>query len=166
MSRSLQPDQTPKHPTPLAQAKPMLAAVLGAIIGCGASLHVYYTLLGGADQTRRLAQVESTVEHNRQVGEQTLALLKQMQTEGAGRSTQGDSALSKKPTQRELTDALEGLFKKLPDETESDAAAPTKESSDQVSSGIANSQEKEPEMAGGKSDGGGEVAASEEAAKK
>ena len=72
MSTSQKTDQSKKLSIAVAQAKPMLAAVMGAVIGCGASLHIYYTLLGGAEQNRRLAQVESTVEHNRLVSEEAL----------------------------------------------------------------------------------------------
>lgn len=120
MSTSQKKDQSKKLSIAVAQAKPMLAAVMGAVIGCGASLHLYYTLLGGAEQNRRLAQVESTVEHNRLVSEEALDLLKQMRTEASEHTVQGDAPLSRKPTQRELSDALDGLFEKLPDTTELD----------------------------------------------
>ena len=120
MSTSQKTDQSKKLSIAVAQAKPMLAAVMGAVIGCGASLHIYYTLLGGAEQNRRLAQVESTVEHNRLVSEEALDLLKQMRAEVSEHTAQGDAPLSRKPTQRELSDALDGLFEKLPDATELD----------------------------------------------
>lgn len=118
------PDKAKSPSSALAKAKPMLAGVLGAIIGCGASLHIYYTLLGGAEQNQRLAQVESTVEHNRVVGEQTLVLVTQMHRQTADAKDQRGAALSQQPTQRELSDALDGLFVKLPEAGDSDAAAP------------------------------------------
>lgn len=148
MSNSQQSDQAKKQYVNLERAKPMLASVLGAIIGCGASLHMYYTLLGGAEQNQRLvqveasvAQVESTVEHNRMVGEQILAALMQNKADRADHAARGGDALSNKPTQRELSDALEGLFEKLPDQAEPVAAesVPT-EPADQAQTALASGQ--------------------------
>ena len=120
-------DQAKKQPTTFAQAKPFLASALGAIIGCGAMLHIDYTLLGGANQTAQIAQLAVTVEHSRQVGEQSLligeqalALLKSEVVnrvkaeqaralmnppsaeamEHAIRAAQAEDKLSAKPTQR------------------------------------------------------------------
>lgn len=139
-------DQAKKQPTTFAQAKPFLASALGAIIGCGAMLHIDYTLLGGANQTAQIAQLAVTVEHSRQVGEQSLligeqalALLKSEVVnrvkaeqaralmnppsaeamEHAIRAAQAEDKLSAKPSQRELTDAIDGLFEKLPETAES-----------------------------------------------
>lgn len=151
----------------IAKAKPMLAGVLGAIIGCGASLHIYYTLLGGADQNQRLAQVESTVEHNRKVGEQTLALLTEMHNEAAQSAAQAGDALSKKPTQRELSEALDGLFEKLPEGDEPEAIPAYAPADKQPASEPAVVQEKTPDQAGVISVSGKETAAaSNQAAKK
>jgi len=41
MSTSQKTDQSKKLSIAVAQAKPMLAAVMGAVIGCGASVHIY-----------------------------------------------------------------------------------------------------------------------------
>ncbi|HDS1721832.1 hypothetical protein NPS53_07960 [Pseudomonas putida] len=177
-------DQSKKQPTTFAQAKPFLAGALGALIGCGAMLHIDYTLLGGANQTAQIAQLAATVEHSRQVGEQTLmigeqalALLKSEvltrvkaeqaralmnpptaeSIERAIREVQAQDKLSAKPTQRELTDAIDGLFEKLPEKAESgDTVADS-----------AGEQEKPSEPAGAKAvDAKGVVSASVEAAKK
>lgn len=161
MSKSQQTEQRQTQRETWVHAKTMLSAVLGAIIGCGASLHTYYNLLGGADQVHRLAQVESTVEHNRQVGEEVLALLKQLQADTAERAAHADDAHSKKPTQRELSDALDDLFEKLPTasgtavqpDNAADASAPTQQDAG-VPAGT---------KAGGEED---KAAASNEAAKK
>jgi hypothetical protein len=99
----------------LEHAKIMLSAVFGAVIGCGASFLAYDTLLGGAAQTEKLSQIERTIEHSRLVGEESLALLKTIQPKanGAGAEARASAELSKQPTQRELTDAIDGLFNGL-----------------------------------------------------
>nr|WP_192963333.1 hypothetical protein [Pseudomonas fluorescens]CEK42139.1 hypothetical protein PQBR57_0186 [Pseudomonas fluorescens SBW25] len=161
MSKSQQTEQIQTQRETWIHAKTMLSAVLGAIIGCGASLHTYYNLLGGADQVHRLAQVESTVEHNRQVGEETLALLKQLQTDTVQRAARADDALSKKPTQRELSDALDGLFEKLPEAGET--AAQPNDATDAPANVQQNASAQAGAKAGVEED---EAAASNEAAKK
>lgn len=161
MSKSQQTEQLQTQRETWVHAKTMLSAVLGAIIGCGASLHTYYNLLGGADQGHRLAQVEFAVEQNRQVSEQALALLKQLQSDTAQRTAHADDALSKKPTQRQLSDALDGLFEKLP------AASETAAQPDNAADAPASEQQDAGVQAGTKA--GGEedkAAASNEAAKK
>ena len=165
MSTSQKTDQSKKQSTAFAQAKPLLASVLGAVIGCGASLHVYYTILGGADQNRRLAQVESTVEHNRLVSEEALELLKQMRAEVSDHTVQGDAPLSRKPTQRELSDALDGLFEKLPDEVALDLIPASAESPPASSEPTSVGQEGIETTDGQAADGDVKAAASGEAAK-
>lgn len=161
MSKSQQADSSIKQRETLVHAKTMLSAVLGAIIGCGASLHTYYNLLGGADQVNRLAQVELTVEHNRLVGEQTLAVLKEIQAQGAERAAQEADALSKKPTQRELSDALDGLFESLPE------GSTATSSPEKAAEAPSSEQQQPPEQAGDKAvDGESNAAASNEAAGK
>ncbi|KQW19865.1 MULTISPECIES: hypothetical protein [Pseudomonas] len=114
--------QLPQH------AKTMIAALVGAVIGSAACLHTYYNLLGGAEQNQRAAQIETTVEHNRQVVEQTLAVLTRIEASITDRAAQGGNALSKKPTQREINDAIDGLFEKIDDGSapaKNDASAET-----------------------------------------
>lgn len=96
-----------------AQFKLLLAALIGAVVGSGASLHTYHTVLGGADQARRIAQIEATVEQSSNVSEEILTLLKSMESENAELGLSAGDKISKKPTQRELTDAIDGLFEKL-----------------------------------------------------
>ena len=103
--------QLPQH------AKTLVAALVGAVLGSAACLHTYYNVLGGAEQNQRAAQIETTVEHNRQVAEQTLAILARIEASITDRAVQGGNALSKKPTQRELNDAIDGLFDKINDES-------------------------------------------------
>lgn len=112
--------QLPQH------AKTLVAALVGAVLGSAACLHTYYNVLGGAEQNQRAAQIEATVEHNRQVGEQTLAVLTRIEASITDRAVQGGNALSKKPTQREINDAIDGLFDKIDDSSapaKNDAAA-------------------------------------------
>jgi hypothetical protein len=85
------------------------------------TLLAYDTLLGGATQAEKLSQIERTVEHNRVVDEQALALLRSMGTgtEAANATAKGAVGLSKRPTDRELTDAIDGLFEGLDEGTPS-----------------------------------------------
>lgn len=107
------------------QGKILLSALTGAVIGSAACLHTYYSSLGGAEQNRRIAQVEATVEHNRLVGDEILAIMKRIEGEVADHAVQGDKALSKKPTQREISDAIEGLFEGLDEGAEAEAVVET-----------------------------------------
>lgn len=96
-----------------AQFKLLLAALIGAVVGSGASLHTYHTVLGGADQARRIAQIEAAVEQSSNVSDEILTLLKSMESENAELALSAGDKISKKPTQRELTDAIDGLFEGL-----------------------------------------------------
>lgn len=99
-----------QHQQTIKQGKIFLAAMIGAAIGAGAALHTYYSVVGGSDQSDRIAQIEKTVEYNRKVSEETLILFKQLHS-GMGNHTANHSApLSENPTQRELTEALDSLF--------------------------------------------------------
>ncbi|MFL1449435.1 hypothetical protein ACI77O_13640 [Pseudomonas tritici] len=106
-----------------AQGKVLLSAIAGAAIGSCATLHVYYTLLGGADQVQKVAQIELTAERTRQVAEESLATVKQI-SDAMNRFTNGQTAyapqpsgtvLSPKPTQRELDEAITGMFEDVAD---------------------------------------------------
>lgn len=103
--------ETPVKPTLLPSRMSILAsAMLGAFIGGLVCLQAYHSVLGGADQQQRLAQIEKTVEHSRQVSEQALALLTKIEGDQAERVAQSNHPLSKKPTQRELSEAIDGLL--------------------------------------------------------
>lgn len=88
----------------------LAAAMLGSILGGLGCIQAYHSLLGGAEQQERLAQIEKTVEHSRQVSEQALALLTKIEGESAERVAQSNRALSKNPTQQELSEAIDGLL--------------------------------------------------------
>ncbi len=120
MSKTPPSDSSRKKLQIPQQGKILLSALAGAVIGSAACLHTYYSSLGGAEQYRRIAQIEATVEHNRLVGEEVLAILKRIEVEVADSAVQGDKALSKKPTQREISDAIEGLFEGLDEGTQPD----------------------------------------------
>lgn len=88
----------------------LAAAMLGSFLGGLACIQAYHSLLGGADQQERLTQIEKTVEHSRQVSEQALALLTKFQGESSERLLQSNRALPKKPTQQQLSEAIDGLL--------------------------------------------------------
>lgn len=113
--------QLPQH------GKTLIAALIGATIGSAACLHTYYSSLGGAEQSERISQIEATVEHNRQVGEETLAVLTRIEAEVSDRAIQSGNTLSKKPTQREITDAIDGLFEGLDEGGSADAQVAIKQ---------------------------------------
>ncbi|MPQ69373.1 hypothetical protein [Pseudomonas sp. MWU12-2323] len=102
----------------LDHGKTMLSALIGAVIGCGAMFLSYGTLLGGTQIRQKVDQIELTVEHNRLVAEESLALLKKFDANVQTSEPHGDIKLSKQPTPRELNEAIDGLFKGL------DEAAP------------------------------------------
>lgn len=88
----------------------LIAAMIGAVIGCGGSLGAYYTLFGGAAQQEKIAQIERTVEHNRIVAEETLAVVKKISADQLLAPAKKYEDVSKIPTQRELNDRIDGLF--------------------------------------------------------
>ena len=108
------PQQAPQqHNQSLEHGKTMLSTLIGAVIGCGAMLLFYDTLLGGAQQAKKIDQIQSTVEHNRLVVEESLALFKKFEANVHAPVPHDDGKLSKLPTQRELNDAINGLFEGL-----------------------------------------------------
>lgn len=120
MNKPQQPPQ--QRNQSLEHGKTMLSALIGAVIGCGAMFLSYDTLLGGAQQAHKIDQIERTVEHNRLVAEESLALLKKLDANVQTSVPHGDGKLSKQPTQRELTDAINGLFEGLDDGAPAGAA--------------------------------------------
>lgn len=149
------------------QGKTLISAIVGAMIGCGASLHTYYSILGGSDQNIRMAQIELTVEHNRKVVEETLAILKQNQEDGNVNKTRSQAPLSKKPTEREFDQAIDGLFEGL-DTAGADESAQVAQARAfvEAQTAKANSAKKEtPEVAGAGASAGAGAGAITEAVK-
>ncbi|MCF5371233.1 hypothetical protein [Pseudomonas syringae] len=91
----------------------LIAAMVGAVIGCGGSLQAYYTIFGGAAQMEKIAQIERTVEHNRIVGEETLAGVKKISADQLMAPAKKYKDVSKIPTQGELNDQIDDLFNGL-----------------------------------------------------
>lgn len=191
------------------QGKTLLSALVGAIIGSCASLHIYHTLLGGADQAKQITQLETTAEHTRQTTDELLArhgeLLAKLDSgeffqkglqaqiasakpieemspdelmkHGIGLALdsyvkrtqqQGDKPLSSKPTQRELDDALNGMFEDVADipATEAAVASDVDQKNEQAKAVVPAEQENAPVEAGAKAvEDGGSASASDEAAK-
>lgn len=184
MHNTQQPDQPTPQPSRLSQGKPMLAAMLGAIIGTGGTLHLYYTMLGGADQNQRLVQMEATMEHSRQVADATLSILTtdiqsrraaqealSMMTskgaEGLQRMLYSNDKLPAKPTQQDFSDAIDGLFEALPESADSAATPASATSADPAGKAPANGHEKAPAQSEAKAvSDNGSAAASVEASKK
>ena len=147
------------------QGKTLISAIIGAIIGCGASLHIYYTLLGGSDVNSRIAQIELTVEHNRVVAEQTLATLKAMPGSAGVSGVHGKVKLSEKPTPTEFNQAINGLFDGL-DATDAESAVQPAQTEALIEPKTANPGKQEsPEAAGGGAENGSSPASDEAAGK-
>lgn len=111
----------------IPQVKILLAALVGAIIGSGASLHTYHTLMGGGLQGEQLSQILQTAEHTRMNVEEMLARQKEIQDEIAKRGAGTTTELARQPSQRQLTQAIDGLFEGLPEGDAAQARTPSGE---------------------------------------
>ena len=113
----LQQSQKPRGLNMLAQATAV--AMLGAVIGSGATAFTYHALLGGAEKIEKIEQVALTVEHSRIVNDEVLAVLKKIEAkldEAPKAVAPTMPPLPSMPAQHQIDAAIDGLFESLGDE--------------------------------------------------
>lgn len=116
----LQQSQKPRGLNMLAQATAV--AMLGAVIGSGATAFTYHALLGGAEKIEKFEKIEQvalTVEHSRIVNDEVLAVLKQIEAkldEAPKAVAPTMPPLPSMPAQHQIDAAIDGLFESLGDE--------------------------------------------------
>lgn len=112
------PEQSPKPRGLNMLAQATAVAMLGAVIGSGATAFTYHAALGGAEKIERIEQVALTVEHSRIVNDEVLVVLKKIEAkldEAPKAVAPTMPPLPSMPAQHQIDAAIDGLFESLGD---------------------------------------------------
>lgn len=97
--------------------------IVGAVIGCAATLYTYNNVRGDEGQTETVAQVSTTVEHSRIVNDEVLVRIKNVEAALDELKKAGTPILPPRPAQHHLDAAINGLFDSIEDPELNEAAA-------------------------------------------